>query len=222
MDSAFLGLTQALAKLPGLGRRSAERAALALVRRNDGLIETLEGAIRRAREDIRLCSVCGGLTEKGQDPCAICASPQRDGASLCVVEEPGDIMAIERCGAFRGRYHALHGKLAAGRNAPVVQQRVASLVKRIERLGNAEVILALSTDLEGDATAGYIAEQLLGLPVRITRLAFGLPAGSGVCYSDPLTLKRALGGRQAVAGSEESIVRQPAARPENPSTPPTQ
>jgi recombination protein RecR len=115
---------------------------------------------------------------------------------LCVVEDPGDILLIERAGAFRGRYHALMGKLAASRGAAMPPERVDALVARVTKEGIEEVVLAVSTDMEGDATAAYVAERLKGLAVRVSRLAAGLPAMSGVSYADPVTLARALAGRQ--------------------------
>ena len=198
MTSPFDRLAQTLARLPGLGRRSAERAALALVRRDDGLVETLMDALREARENIRLCSQCGALTTVGQDPCRICSDVSRDAALLCVVEEPSDILALERSGGYHGRYHALLGKLSPSRISKPSELRLRELVRRVESEGITEIILAVSTDMEGDATASYIADLFRNSSVRLTRLAFGLPADSGVGYSDPLTLKRAIGGRQSL------------------------
>ena len=198
MHDAFDHLARTLARLPGLGRRSAERAALALVRRPDGLLDALAEALRNARENVRLCSLCGALTTAGHDPCRLCSDPARDATQLCVVEEPGDILAIERSGAFRGRYHALLGKLSPARATGPADLRLRELAVRAKDGGFREVILAISTDVEGDATAAYVAELLRDSGLSVTRLAFGLPADSGVGYSDPLTLKRAIGGRQTV------------------------
>jgi recombination protein RecR len=188
-------LIRSLAKLPGLGRRSAERAALALLRKPDMLLDALVAALQEARASVCCCSVCGGFTSREQDPCRLCADASRDDAVLCVVEEPSDIFAIERSGGFRGRYHALMGKLSPARQTGPSELRLRALAERAGRGGVTEVLLALSTDMEGDATAGYIGELLKPLGVRVTRLAFGLPADSGVGYSDPLTLKRAINGR---------------------------
>jgi recombination protein RecR len=190
-------LIRSLAKLPGLGRRSAERAALALLRRPEALLDTLAAALQEARASVCCCSVCGGFTSKEQNPCRLCSDATRDDAVLCVVEEPSDIFALERSGGFRGRYHALMGKLSPARQAGPSELRLRALAERVGRGGVSEVLLALSTDMEGDATAGYIGELLKPLGVRVTRLAFGLPADSGVGYSDPLTLKRAISGRIA-------------------------
>ncbi|MDD5705205.1 MAG: recombination mediator RecR, partial [Kiritimatiellae bacterium] len=188
------------ARLPGLGRRSAERAALALVRRPEGLMSDLQQALAQARATVCCCDRCGGFTVRDANPCALCGDARRDDALLCVVEEPGDILAIERAGVFNGRYHALHGKVSAARGTGPTDLRLRALRERVAHEAVREVVLAVSTDLEGDATAAFIREMLKDSqpPVRVTRLAFGLPVDSGVGYSDPLTLKRALGGRQEV------------------------
>jgi recombination protein RecR len=195
MSPQIDSLIRALSKLPGLGRRSAERAALALLRRPDTLMDGLIEALREARGSVCCCSVCGGFTARDRDPCALCSDAARDNGLLCVVEEPSDIFAIERSGGFRGRYHALLGKLSPARQTGPGDLRLQALAERISGGGFREVLLALSTDMEGDATAGYIGEMLKGSGARVTRLAFGLPADSGVGYSDPLTLKRAISGR---------------------------
>ena len=188
-------LEKCLAKLPGLGRRSAARVALALVRERARLADPLLASLKIACESVCCCSRCGAFTTRDADPCALCADPARDGRVVCVVEEPSDIVALEASGAFRGRYHVLGGKLAPARRQGPEKLRIARLFERIAQEGFEEVFLALSTDMDGDATAGYIAELLKGAPVKVTRLAFGLPADSGIAYSDPLTLKRAIQGR---------------------------
>ncbi len=188
-------LIRSLSKLPGLGRRSAERAALALLRNPDLLLDTLVTALQDARANVCCCSVCGGFTSLDRQPCALCTDTLRDDRILCVVEEPADMVSIERSGGFNGRYHALMGKLSPARRTGPSELRLAVLVARIEAGTIQEVLLALSTDMEGDATAGYISEMLRPYSVRVSRLAFGLPADSGVGYSDPLTLKRAISGR---------------------------
>ena len=191
-------LIRALSKLPGLGRRSAERAALALLRKPELLLDTLVSALQEARNSICCCSVCGGFTSRDQDPCKLCSGATRDDALLCVVEEPSDIFSIERSGGFNGRYHALMGTLSPAKQTGPSDLRLQALSERIARGTVKEVLLALSTDMEGDTTAGYIGELLKNSGVRVTRLAFGLPADSGVGYSDPLTLKRAISGRMDV------------------------
>ena len=188
-------LVRALAKLPGLGSRSAERAALFLLRNPNGAREALIESLQRAADEVRCCPMCGSFTTVDRIPCALCSDVSRDSSLLCVVEDPGDILVLERSGAFRGRYHALMGKLSPARRTGSGDLRVEELVERISRDGISEVLLALSTDMEGDATASYIAERLRMTGVKTTRLAFGLPADSGVRYSDPLTLRRAIQGR---------------------------
>ena len=189
-------LEKCLARLPGFGRRSASRAALALVREPGRLLQPLAEALRVAAAEVRCCSCCGAFTTTDRDPCDLCSDATRDGGRVCVVEDPADIISIEASGAFRGRYHALGGKLAPARHVGPGRLRLAELQDRVVREGFTEVLLALSTDMDGDATAGYIAEMLKGTGARVTRLAFGLPTDSGVAYSDPLTLKRAINGRQ--------------------------
>ena len=188
-------LQTALSKLPGFGRPSAARAALALVREPARLAEPLAAALAAARESVRCCTRCGAFTTADRNPCAMCTDATRDSGAVCVVEEPADIVSIEAAGAFRGRYHALGGKLSPARRMGPEKLRLAELADRVVKEGFTEVLLALSTDMEGDATAGYIAELLKGTGAKVTRLAFGLPADSGVAYSDPLTLRRAINNR---------------------------
>jgi recombination protein RecR len=188
-------LERCLAKLPGFGRRSAQRAAMSLVREPGRLLEPLAAALEKVRREVKCCSLCGAFTTVDSDPCAFCANPLREGGLLCVVEDPSDIVSIESSGAFHGRYHALGGKLSPARKVGPGKLRLAELQDRVVREGIGEVLLALSTDMDGDATAGYVAELLKGTGVKVTRLAFGLPADSGIAYSDPLTLKRAIANR---------------------------
>lgn len=192
MIAPIADLERCLSKLPGLGKRSASRAALALVREPARLLDPLVTALRAARGGVRCCSRCGAFTTADRDPCETCTDATRDGAILCVVEEPADIVSIESSGAFRGRYHALGGKLSPAHHAGPEKLRFAELKDRVVREGIMEVLLAVSTDMDGDATAGYAAEVLKGTGAKVTRLAFGLPADSGIAYSDPLTLKRAI------------------------------
>lgn len=189
-------LERSLSRLPGLGRRSAQRAALQLVREKERLLKPLTEALERAAADVTCCSRCGAFTVRGKDPCDFCSDETRDGALLCVVEEPADILPIEASGAFPGRFHALGGKLAPARRIGPERLRLAELKDRVVREGVREVLLALSTDMDGDATAGYVTELLRGTGAKVTRLAFGLPVDSGVAYSDPLTLRRAIRGRR--------------------------
>ena len=198
MIAAIEDLTRALSRLPGLGRRSAARATLAVLREPERLLDPLLWALKSARDSVVCCSKCGAFTVRNADPCALCTATARDGTVLCVVEEPSDIVPIEASGAFKGRYHVLGGKLSPVRKIGPDALRMSELVERIEDENVVEVLLALSTDMEGDATAGYIAEALAPTGVRMTRLAFGLTADSGVSYSDPLTLRRAINSRTAV------------------------
>jgi len=170
-----------------------------LIRRDDGLVESLIEALQEAREHIRTCSQCGGLTTTSHDPCRLCSDTTRDTTLLCVVEEPSDILALERSGGYHGHYHVLLGKLSPSRISKASELRLRELTLRVEAGGITEIILAVSTDMEGDATASYIADLFRNSSVRLTRLAFGLPADSGIGYSDPLTLKRAMGGRQSLS-----------------------
>jgi recombination protein RecR len=195
---AFEKLVKVLRRLPGVGKRSAERMALRIVRDSGGLLDDLTSALKAAGSVLTACSRCGSLTGRDQDPCELCTGASRDGSLICVVEEPDDIAAIEGSGGYRGRYHALMGKLSPIKGKGPEDLRIRSLVKRIQDEGITEVVLALSTDIEGDSTAHFIAEVLEGKDVKVSRLAFGLPAGSGIRYSDPVTLTRAIKGRQGV------------------------
>lgn len=160
-------------------------------------MDPLSYALKTAREQVVCCSRCGAFTVRNEDPCKLCTNALRDGSVLCVVEEPADIMQIESSGAFKGRYHVLGGKLSPAHRIGPDQLRFTELGDRLVEERFTEVLLAVSTDMEGDATAGYVAEYVSGLVpgVRISRLAFGLPADSGVSYSDPLTLRRAINRR---------------------------
>jgi recombination protein RecR len=160
------------------------------------MIRDLREALQAVGERVRCCAKCGGVTSVDDEPCRLCTSPTRDPDVLCVVEEPGDILMIESSGAFHGRYHALMGKLSPMRGAGPADLRMEALLARVRGEEFKEVILALSTDVEGDATAGYLSETLGREGVKVSRLAFGLPAGSGIAYSDPVTLGRAINGRR--------------------------
>jgi recombination protein RecR len=190
-------LMSILGRLPGVGRRSTERIALRLVRdREKGLIGELISALQSVEAEVRLCSLCGSLTSATADPCRLCTDPRRQSRQLCVVEEPGDILLIEKSGAFHGRYHALMGKLSPMRGEGPRQLRLESLMRRVREEEIEEVILALNTDMESDATASYLHDLLQPTGARVSRLAYGIPAGSGIAYSDPVTLSRAIEGRR--------------------------
>lgn len=197
LPPSLLQLIAALTRLPGIGPRSAERLALHLMLAEPDRTEQLARALLEARQRVQTCQQCGGLTEV--DPCALCTDPRRDAGSLCVVERPTDILLIEKAGVFRGRYHVLGGKLSPLNGIEPEDLRIAALERRLETEPVQEVILALPTDVEGDATSHYLARCLQGRSVRVTRLAHGLPAGSGLEYADELTLSRALEGRAPLA-----------------------
>ena len=200
MTEAFNTVVRELARLPGIGRRSAERAALALIRKRDAQLAPLIDALSELRDSVRICRLCGAITTPEADPCRICSDTARDASVLCVVEESGDIMAFERSGAFTGLYHALHGRVTPMSGTGPADIRLVELEARIREGSFHEVILALGADVEGDATASMIAERLaiIDAEIRVSRLAFGIPAGSAVGYSDPVTLRRAVAGRQNV------------------------
>lgn len=187
-------LIDALNHLPGIGPRSAERLALHLVQGDPDFVRRLSRFLIEAREKIRLCPICGALTE--QTPCVICGDTRRDAAIICVVEKPIDIFTIEKAGAYRGKYHVLGGRISPLNGVEAEDLRIAELE---QRLGGQEpvreVILALGSDVEGDATSHYLARRLAGKGIAVTRLAHGLPVGSGLEQADELTLSRALQGR---------------------------
>ncbi|HEY6228471.1 MAG TPA: recombination mediator RecR [Verrucomicrobiae bacterium] len=187
-------LIAALGKLPGVGPRSAERIALHLVQSPTELSANLAEALTHARSTIQFCTQCGGLTER--QPCAICSDSRRDPTLLCVVEKAVDILAIEKAGNFRGQFHVLGGKLSPLNGVGPEDLRIAQLGQRIPQQHVKEIILALPSDVEGDATSHYLAKTLTNSGIRISRIAQGLPAGSGLDYADELTLSRALEGRR--------------------------
>jgi recombination protein RecR len=197
LPEPLTALVAALNQLPGIGPRSAERLALHLVQAEAGAVRQLAQAILGARERVQACQVCGCLTE--HQPCAICTDARRDGALLCVVEQAVDILALEKSGTFRGKYHVLGGKISPLNGVEPEDLRIAELESRLAAEPVQEVILALGTDVEGDATGFYLAKRLAGKPTRVTRLAYGLPAGSGLEFADELTLSRALEGRRELS-----------------------
>ena len=189
-------LIAALNKLPGIGPRSAERIALHLAQTQTEPVRQLAQAILTARERIASCHVCGGLTEV--QPCVLCADPRRDGSIICLVEQPVDIISIEKSGTFHGKYHVLGGKISPLNGLEPEDLRINELEARLVREKIQEIIIALGTDVEGDATSFYLARRLTAKGVRTTRIAHGLPAGSGLEFADELTLSRALEGRREI------------------------
>lgn len=187
-------LISLLAKLPGLGPRSARRSALALLKRRDQLLLPLSEALATAAERVKTCGVCGSLDT--QDPCAICADQQRDGSLICVVEEVGALWAMERAAAFRGRYHVLGGLLSALDGIGPEALRIGPLVSRASDPGVREVILALPATVDGQTTAHYLAERLEGVGVSVTMLARGVPVGGELDWLDDGTINQAMRARR--------------------------
>jgi recombination protein RecR len=191
-------LVQCLSRLPGVGEKTATRLAFHLVRGPETHTRELAAALLDVVEKIRLCSVCMNLTE--DDPCSLCADPRREARTLCVVATPSDLVAIDRAGEFRGRYHVLHGLLSPLEGIGPEDLRIAELVRRLapDESGQpvvAEVIVATSASVEGEATAMYLARMLKPLGVTVSRIASGIPVGGELEYSDQATIARALAGR---------------------------
>jgi recombination protein RecR len=189
-------LIQHLAKLPGLGPRSARRAALHLIKRREALLEPLASAMRAAADAIRVCARCGAIDTA--DPCAICTDPRRDASILCVVEDVADLWALDRTGSFKGRYHVLGGTLSALDGRGPEDLNVQALVARAGAAEVVEVILATSATVEGQTTAHYVADRLAGCGVTVSRLAHGVPIGGELDYLDDGTLSTALKARRPV------------------------
>ena len=189
-------LAGALARLPGLGPRSARRAVLHLMKRRQTSLEPLLAALQRVSERLSTCSTCGNVDTS--DPCAICRDPRRDDKSLCVVEEVADLWALDRSRLFPGRYHVLGGRLSALEGVRPEDLAIDSLMRRVEAGGIEEVVLAMNATLEGQTTAHYLAERLEKFPVRLTQLAHGLPVGGELDYLDEGTLAQALRARRPV------------------------
>jgi recombination protein RecR len=185
-----------LSRLPGIGKRGAERIALHMLKADADSSKQLAQAILETKSKIRNCSRCGNYTE--QDPCEICSSPRREQRVLCVVEGPNDILTLERTGAFAGVYHALMGRISPLNDIGPEKLRVAALLERVRNEKPTEIILAMGADVESEATAHYLAEQLKPLGVNVSRIGLGLPAGSALESADEVTLSRALEGRRKV------------------------
>jgi recombination protein RecR len=188
-------LIEEFGKLPGIGPKTASRLAFFLLRSSREEATALAEAILEVKERIRLCSRCYNITES--DPCAICADPGRD-AAICVVEEPLDVLALERTGQFKGRYHVLHGAVSPIEGIGPEQLKIQELLQRVRVENPDEVILATNLDIPGEATATYLHRLLVPLGVNVTRPASGLPVGGDLEYADEITLGRALAGRRAL------------------------
>ena len=194
LPEPIVSLTAALSKLPGIGPRSAERIALHLVQTESALVKQLADVMVHARERIRFCEICGALTEAS--PCSTCSDSRREAALVCVVERAVDILSIERSGTFRGKFHVLGGKISPLDGVEPDDLRIGELEKRLTAEPIKEIIIALGTDVEGDATSNYLAKRLARRGLKISRIGFGLPASSGLEFADDLTLNRALEGRR--------------------------
>ena len=189
-------LANALARLPGLGPRSARRAVLHLMKKREGALQPLLAALTAVSERLSTCSACGNVDTR--DPCAICVDPRRDDKSLCVVEEVSDLWALDRSRLFPGRFHVLGGRLSALEGVRPEDLSVETLLRRVEAGGIDEVVLAMNATLEGQTTAHYLAERLERFPIRLTQLAHGLPVGGELDYLDEGTLAQALRARRPV------------------------
>jgi recombination protein RecR len=187
-------LIRRLSRLPGLGEKSAARIAMYLLKAPAGETESLAENIRQLRDSIRTCSICFHFTD--EPVCAICADPARNTGEICIVESTADLLAIEQSGAFKGRYHVLQGVLAPLDGVGPEQIRIRELFSRFESERISEIIIATNPSGEGEATAHYILQVLKGYAVRVTRIAYGIPMGGDLKYTDRVTLERALKGRQ--------------------------
>jgi recombination protein RecR len=187
-------LVKELARLPGIGEKTAQRLAFHILKAGAGYAGELAAAITGVVRDVRLCSSCQTLTDR--DPCAICADPRRDARTICVVEGVPDLVAIERTHEYRGRYHVLHGALSPLDGVGPSDLKIRELLLRLEQAPVDEVVLATNPDVEGEATALYLTKLLKPLGVKVTRIAQGVPMGGDLEYADQVTLARALSGRR--------------------------
>jgi recombination protein RecR len=189
-------LINALSHLPGIGPKTASRLTFFLLHAPDELSQDLANALQNLKAGTAYCPVCFNITAAGREMCEICESREREEAMVCVVEEPLDVLALERTDGFHGRYHVLHGALSPIEGITPEDLKIRELLQRVRSGGIREIILATNPSLEGDATAMYLRQQLLPLGVRVTRLARGLPMGGDLEYADQNTILRALAGRQ--------------------------
>jgi recombination protein RecR len=187
-------LIEALMRLPGVGKKTASRLAFHILRSNPSEVQDLARAIWDVKEKIRLCSSCFNLTD--EDPCAICQDERRSKEVLCVVEGPNDLIAIENTGVFKGRYHVLHGTISPLEGIGPDDLKIKELLERLQKQKISEVILATNPTVEGGTTALYLTDLIKSLGIRVTRIAYGIPMGSEIEYSDGVTLSKALEGRR--------------------------
>lgn len=186
-------LILALADLPGIGKKTAMRLALNILRRPQGIAMELSAALSALHESIQLCSSCFTFSEN--DPCVICADPRRNGSLVCVVEQPGDLMAIEKTGIYHGHYHILHGVLSPIDGIGPEEIKVRELIGRIDSGTIKEVLIATSSTVPGEATASYLIDRIQGKKIMLTRLACGIPMGMDIKYADKYTLAKAIESR---------------------------
>ncbi len=189
-------LIKSMARLPGIGEKTAERLALHLLYTADQYVEELGRSILDVKRSVRLCSRCFSLADG--DLCTICSNPARDASVVCVVEQPGDMVALEKSGAFNGHYHVLSGVLSPMNGVGPDDLRIRELLQKVAAGGVREIVLATGTSVEGEATAAYIAGQLESRPVTVTRIAAGVPMGGDLKYVDQVTLKKAMESRRAI------------------------
>ena len=193
-DGAIQRLIDAFAKLPGIGPKGAQRIAFYLLSANDDEVRNLVEAITDVKEKVRFCDVCGNVCETSPYP--ICSDPRRDQSMICVVEEPKDVMSIERTREYHGLYHVLGGAINPMANVGPADLNIPKLLERLQNPDIKEIILALDPNIEGEATTSYLSRMLSPLGIKVTRLASGLPVGSDLEYADEITLGRALAGRR--------------------------
>jgi recombination protein RecR len=196
LPASIQSLIDAFSQLPGIGPKTASRLAFFLLRAPEDLSRDLANALLALKSSTARCPVCFNMMAAGLEMCELCASSERDAGSICVVEEPLDVLALERTGAYRGRYHVLHGALSPIEGIGPEALRIRELVERVRQGGVVEIILATNPSMEGDYTAAYLSQQLKPFNVHLTRLARGLPVGGDLEYADQNTLQRALSGRQ--------------------------
>ncbi len=192
----IINVIRNLGKLPGIGEKTAERLALHILRAPEEEARQLAASIRELKEKTRLCSMCFAMSD--QEKCRICGNPSRNAAQLCVVEQPGDMVAIEKSGGFGGLYHILQGALSPMDGIGPEHLRIHELISRVASGQIHEVIVATGTNVEGESTAAYLAERLSGFPIQLTRIASGVPIGGDLKYVDQVTIKRAMEQRHAI------------------------
>jgi recombination protein RecR len=189
-------LIQHLSRLPGVGEKTAERLALHLLHAKEASVEELARSLLEVKRRVRLCARCFSLSD--QELCPLCSNPSRDASRVCVVEQPGDMVALEKSGAFNGHYHVLSGVISPLHGVGPDDIRVRELLGRVAAGGVEEIVIATGTSVEGESTAAYIAERLAAYPVRVTRIAAGVPMGGDLKFVDPVTLRKAMESRRAV------------------------